>query len=67
MMCLAKVKVSRPSRDEEEVKDVVDIVIDGPNVRVSTLFGEERAFAGVAVTRIDLQAGIISLVEEQGR
>lgn len=64
-MCLAKVRVSRPSRDEEEVKDVVDIVIDGATVRVSTLFGTEHAFAGVAVARIDLQAGIISLVEEQ--
>jgi predicted RNA-binding protein len=65
-MCLATVTVTRAPSPPVEVKDVTTVDFEDGYVLVSTLFGEEHRFAGVAIRKIDTRKGVtISFEEEQ--
>lgn len=62
-MCLAKVIVPQGT-EPMEISDVIEVeqVVEGTSV--TTLFGDHHTFPGLAIGHVDLQAGVIRLVEE---
>jgi predicted RNA-binding protein len=57
-MCLGRVIVSGAD-GAREITDVVDIVMDGGNVKVSTLFGEQHEFSRVTIDHIAMRSGVV--------
>jgi predicted RNA-binding protein len=55
-MCLAKAYSMEEGEDELLLEDVTRVEIDGPKLRLSTLFGDEREIAGT-IKIVDFQAG----------
>jgi predicted RNA-binding protein len=62
-MCLGKVVVTGSGDSPREITDVVDVVMDGGNVKISTLFGEQHDFVGVSIDHIALRAGVVISLE----
>ncbi len=58
-MCLGKVIVTGSAAGPREITDVVDIVMEGANVRVSTLFGELHEFPGVTIDHVAMRSGVV--------
>ncbi|MBK1662900.1 hypothetical protein CKO38_10490 [Rhodospirillum rubrum] len=66
-MCMAKVVLTKADGVRVEIGDVLEVRAEGGAVRVTTLFDEEHTFPGLAIGRVDLRSGVISLIEEQNR
>ncbi len=60
-MCLVRVVIDDPASSQEPIRDVVDVRTEVRGVKVATLFGEEFAFDGFSIARVDLSANIIHL------
>ena len=64
-MCLATVTVTCPPSAPVEVKDVTHVGFEDGYVLVSTLFGEQHRFDGVAIRQIDTRKGVTISFEEE--
>ena len=62
-MCLGKVIVTGSDGAPREITDVVDVAMDGGNVKICTLFGEQHDFAGVSIEHIAMRSGVVISLE----
>lgn len=58
-MCLGKVVVTGKVDGVQEISDVIDIAMDGSEVKVSTLFGEQHVFSGVRIQHVAMRSGVV--------
>ncbi len=62
-MCLGKVIVTGSGDGPREITDVVDVAMDGGNVKISTLFGEQHDFVGMSIEHIAMRSGVVISLE----
>lgn len=60
-MCLVRVSIDSQREAHPEIKDVVDVRVEGACVRVTTLFGEKFCYEGLSISHIDLNANVVHL------
>jgi predicted RNA-binding protein len=58
-MCLGKVIVIGEVHGEHAISDVVDIAMEGAQVKVTTLFGEQHVFSGVRIEHVAMRSGVV--------
>lgn len=65
-MCLLKVVIDAPGVTRPPIADVMDLRVDGPLIRITTLFGEVFALEDLAIAHIDLGTNVVHLVGDPG-